>query len=602
MKYQIKKMEAGGAMVATYTPMARNDSSAPIAGSRNRNDKDSESSDDMPTVIDKETYKRLITEGGLVNDVDHFVDKLSKINRSSKLPFLQNTNISSSLENIKELNRIQQNKALWQTTYNTAKSLGGLDEVAVGKQGEVFVKDGDTFKAISLGDYDKHRNKYNPLTVSELLRARQYDPNLVNNDSVFQVGETANGMTEILTKVDNIIKLVGEHATKEESHYSRTNLESELASLGAIKAPTKEQKTKLVELARALQTPGDQFKEVNDVASKSMYTNTAYNYILSALTREEANKLRAVATINGQSVDKLLQNALATGLSGGHNTHTFEGEKPVETEESVRAKGTNSSERPLTTFELQNNGDMLRKDLNWNDPKTGLKMGLAGNTVELWDNFSSNTRVKLGPLKNLLDSNTGALLDKTKIYYGDKEVGLSDQLNIIVDPTGGSARVYFPVNSDGSPNYNYLQQVEDIKKKLDPKATSAQIEEAYQKAGLAVKPFLLAYGFADDKAMVTDGNEQIKKLSGVQEDEVAGALSAIYDAMKMEKPTGIFHWDNHYWKGNILIPYSENSSAIAASMAGNVTAQRTSIEEVKIHSNLDQARFINASSDLFNKK
>jgi hypothetical protein len=112
MKYKIKKMEGGGAMVAAYTPMARYDSSPPVTGSRHNSDKDSDEKDDMQTVIDKKLYERLITSGGLVNDVNAFVDKLSRISKSGNLPYLQNNNISASLDSIKDLNKLQRNKEL----------------------------------------------------------------------------------------------------------------------------------------------------------------------------------------------------------------------------------------------------------------------------------------------------------------------------------------------------------------------------------------------------------------------------------------------------------------------------------------------------------
>jgi hypothetical protein len=301
MKYKIQKFESGGAMVATYTPMARYDSSAPVGRSQ-QSTKDSDSdSGDLKTVVDKKIYERLITEGGLVNDVNYFVDNLNGVEKQS-LPYLQNSNITSSLQMIKDLNKLQRNKELWNTTYNTAKELGGLDEVAVGKQGEVFVKDKDSFKAISLAEYSKGRDKYNPLTVSELLRARQYDPKLVNNDSVFQVGETANGVGQIMKKVDEIIKLVGTDLTKNEQHISRSSLMAQLQELGAAKMPSQEQATKMAELKQILSTPGDQFKLTHEQSSKQGYGTVAFDYLVSSLTREEQLKLKAVAAINGTSL------------------------------------------------------------------------------------------------------------------------------------------------------------------------------------------------------------------------------------------------------------------------------------------------------------
>lgn len=108
MKYNVVKMDQGG-MFATYTPILE---SAPVTPSGSGGQQtSSKNEDNTQEVINKSIYNRLINEGGLVNDVNYVVDKLAAI-QSKPMAFLDNDNVSSSLEIIKELNKLTQQKAL----------------------------------------------------------------------------------------------------------------------------------------------------------------------------------------------------------------------------------------------------------------------------------------------------------------------------------------------------------------------------------------------------------------------------------------------------------------------------------------------------------
>lgn len=592
MKYKIKKMEAGGAMVATYTPMARYDSSAPVGNTSNRSDKDSDSKDDMQTVIDKKLYERLITEGGLVNDVNYFVDKLSKISRSSNLPFLQNSNISASLESIKDLNRLQRNKELWDTTYQTAKALGGLDEVAVGKQGEVFVKEGSTFKAISLDQLNKNRDKYNPLTVSELLRARQYDPNLVNNDDVFQVGETANGTTEILKKINDIIDIVAEDTMKTEKHYSRADVEKELALLGVEKSPTAEQRSRFGTLLQMFKTPGDQFKETIETSNKYKYAKPAFDYIKSSLTKEESNKLKAVAAINGISIDQMIGQAIGVGLSGTKISTSIEGEKPVDTLAS-KAASNSDSDKSLSGFQMFHKGLLHNPNATFtlNDPEWDT---MFRGTLESVGAIITRTdeTVPIVSVNSLLnDLGYNIFLDGNKAFFGDKKLDFVDKNNIIIE--GDIAKVYMPVKADGTPDYDSLENFRDIYALYEVNKNNWSKEKAMSyfrdnnynitidqvggekiiRDNNSIKPFLIAHGYTNDNTGLTENNRWTKELSSDEEDKIVPILENYWtvgtgkNAVNNTPKGGSWFNSTDYHKGIIAVPYRDNAAAMVDAMA-----------------------------------
>jgi len=117
--------------------------------------------------------------------------------------------------------------------------------------------------------------------------------------------------------------------------------------------------------------------------------------------------------------------------------------------------------------------------------------------------------------------------------------------------------------------------------------------------GVKFKPFLLAYGYVDERSSISKGNNEIKRLEGVEEDDVEEIISGMYKNLKMGSPTGMFNWFNTYYKGNILIPYQENASTIASSLSNNIFDQKSTIEEVKTSRELNRARTINPSSQMF---
>jgi hypothetical protein len=53
-----------------------------------------------------------------------------------------------------------------------------------------------------------------------------------------------------------------------------------------------------------------------------------------------------------------------------------------------------------------------------------------------------------------------------------------------------------------------------------------------------VKPFLLLYGYADERSPSVENNSEIRELDDRQEGEVKGILEKMYDEMKLDSPTG----------------------------------------------------------------
>lgn len=592
MKYNIYKLQGGGAMVATYTPIERSVPTAPVTS-------EPSSKETKPTgetsILDKDIYKILI-ENGLTNDVNAFVERVAEL-ESSPFTYTNKSNNLKALQLIAEVNRIKQNKDLWKETYENAQTLGGFGEVAVGKQGELFVKDGNSFKAVSINEYNKNRDKYNPLTVAELLRARQYDPRLVNNDAIFQVGETAYGTNEILKKVENIIKLVAEDSTKTEQHYSKEDLTKQLAALQAIKVPTEEQKNSIVKLQSMLTTPGEQYKVVQDYSSKKGYALKTMDYIASALTKEERLKLQAVASINGTTIGDLIAKSLTVGLSGEKQAYEISPEKVGAGEgDGGAGKTTNLSNDELFFSGKLNYGERF----SWNDPETGRNMSMPVTGKMVWHNEGKPT--------GMITLNQAAKTDIAQYIYADaatfggKTLSLADRDKIVQEDS--FARVWLPTNVDGTPNLSLLKQYTEAQNEVEkhPDWSPEQINEFYSERGLGyikvdeqgnvqttanMRPFMVGYGYTTSQAAATSDNKNIEKVSSKLEKQVDSALEKVYKAAGVSKPTTMGTFLTDYYKGIIAYPIRETASIIAAANKGNVFTPKIDLETARIRMNTE---------------
>ena len=585
MKYNVQKLQGGGFL--TFTPIAKQ----PIAPPQTT-DTAQKSDDSGSSIISKGMYEKLVNDG-LVNDVNYFVTKLEQIS-SRPRGFADRQNSSDSFELLKDLNRIQQNKQLWDKTYQDAKESGGLGEVAVGNGGELFVKGSDgKLKGISMAEYSKHRDKYSPLTVSEILRARQYDPNLVYNDSLFQVGETSVGINKIISKVKDAMDLIQEDHTKSERHYAKPDLEKQLAYLKLNKTPNDQEKTAIANLQQELLTPGEQYKVVNENKSKSRYANVAFNYILSALSKPERLKLEATATINGTNVKDFLEKSLTLGLSGEENISEISPEKKGagEADESMKNMTNLSNDELFFQGKLNTGQEFL-----WNDPATGKKIAMPTTGQIVW--HDKGEPIGMATINQAAQTSMSQYLQTNDVTFGGKPLSLGDRDKIVQE--GDFNRIYLPVNPDGTPNLNMLEQLKEAQSEVakHPDWNPQQINEFYQERGLGelqvddkgniqsssnLKPFMVGWGYTTDEADATANNPFIEEIPSGMEKQVDTALTKVYKAAGVSKPTSMFGtWGTDYYKGIIAYPIRETASINAAANKGNVFYPKIGYDTSKV--------------------
>jgi len=228
---------------------------------------------------------------------------------------------------------------------------GGLSEIAVGTSGELFTRNRDgKITSISMDDYQKKRDKYKLLTVSELLNARQYEDQLAFDSRAFQVAENSVGINKIHEHIKDVITSLGSEESSSESYRNKSQLIRELG----VKNPTSNQMKGLKELAAIGDAPDGLYKISEKIKTERGHMNEAINYILGTLGKNEQDKLRASVIINGgdaTSIKSILQSAFTFGTDDARDIK-------VEDASNITGSSGTSSEKVgnLTPFEIFHGG------------------------------------------------------------------------------------------------------------------------------------------------------------------------------------------------------------------------------------------------------
>ena len=602
MKYninrEVKKMGSGG-MFATFTPY--------IPDSGNPAPKQAAASPEKgESILDEEIMKELIKAGGLITDTNHLTTELAML-ELSPLAYTSKGNRSQVMKLLAKVNELKVNKEMYSEAVKLAQSNGALNEVAIGNYGELFVKEKDgNIKAISTSDYLKSGGKKKVLTMSELMNERQYNPKLAWNSSIFSVANSSIGSEKIFSTIKGMIAAFGSESSEKTSWASTADLKGQLGEELKNK-PTKSEMASLQKLAEIANSPGSYVEIKNTIKTERNHLDKGLSYIWGSLSKPAQAKLSVIASMNGKTPKDLITEMMISQTD-------YEESSSYTPHAKISGESSESKDdgKPLTAFELENNGKLPSQILNWNGE--GITTKLVGNRVNLYENLNTNKLLQISSLSSLLGSHSGALLNKEKIFFGNNQVGLQEQNNLIIDSNKGAARVYMPVDSNGDPDFEAFKRIQELLKTA-PKGDQDKMTKYFKDKGYnyiefdnnfqivensIMKPFLLAYGYADENSPSTQGNSALKELTGNEKDGVENLFEKYYKDTKSEDPTGITNWWNTYYTGTVFIPYDKNASITAASMAGNLLNPRPTLEQARVASEVQSGRQVVANSNIFN--
>lgn len=590
MKYKIQKLQGGG--FATFTPIIQTPPTQP-SGYTGR--KSSDDDDEGGSLVDKDLFKEIVGKG-LVNDVDHFTQQLMQLD-SGPLGLSQPQSREKFYQLMSGVNQLLNNKQNWEQSVKFAEQAGGLGEVAVGPSGEIYVRDKDNkINTISIDKYKSSGRKYNPLTVSELMMARQYDPQLVYNKSIFSVANQAISLQTIAEDIQGMIDNLSEFSMKTDRTYSKDQLK-EFASQFGGKTPTEEDLKSLQKLQEALQSPGDYVNIKEEHSTKARHIDKALGYIWGTLGRNKQLKLEAAAAMNGSTSKQYIYDMLVAGTE----PQTVSEITP-KSETSIKGSASEKGLESLTAFQMFHKDKMVDplSTFAFNDPKLNVlfrgAIGAVGPLMTKKDESIGFSTV--GQILSEYDYNM--IADGSKVYFGDKPVEVGNMNNVIYDPTSSAAKIYMPVDEDGKPDYESFKEFKQIYAEYEQNKdswTKLDAEKHFRDAGFnlkideiggekvirnnsQVKPFLVMYAYTNDATGLTKDNPWIQKVSSDEKRSILPILEQVWTIgtgknAKSIAPDKRFNIEDYY-KGIVTIPYRNNITAVVDALVKQGPTDRVS--------------------------
>lgn len=588
MKVNINKYQMGGGFTP-FTPIF----GQYVRGQETPQQESAKTKESSPKgIIDDDIYKELIGKG-LNNEVNYFVEQLIKIEQAPgglTLP----ENRSTALRVIAKINELQNNSEDWKKALSTAEKNEGLGEIAVGPMGELYTLDTrGSLKKISLSEYSKKKDKIKPLTVTELMKERKNNPNLIFNNNIFSVAESSIGTNKIISDIKSSLEILSDFSEDTKQTYSRELLEQQYQELTGKKKLSSEAKKQLIDLAAILQTPGDSYEIRNKLTTKRVAVENALNFIWAGLEHTKQNKLNAVAITQGKSSGKEL---VLDMLMAKTNPQTIKEITPkIDPQKVEKAKEESlASQKNLSLFQILNRGLMQQPIDNQyllNSKNGSMFIGTIGSRGALVN--EKDETIGMTTLGNIL---TGFGYDRfvkpNQVYFGQTKVDLHNLNNVIYDPEGGFNRVYLPVVRDGEVDYDSIDAFRDLYKVYEANKDSWTAKEATDffnkhnfqitidekngekiiRENELVKPFMLLYGYTNSATGLTEKDDLIEKLNKEEKEAIVPILEQIWtvrDGKKERNLTPDASWHREkYYKGVITIPYQDGSDVYIDAVSG----------------------------------
>ncbi len=596
MKY--KKLQQGGLLV--YQPTIVPSSSMPAAQNGAVGSTGNKSS-----ILDDDIVKQLSGVEGLTNDTNALISQLAQLESSSN-PFLSRQNRTKALAIIGRINELKQNKFMWEKSYNTAKESKGLNEVAVGDLGEMYVKDSEgNIKAITPEEYKKNTDRYRAMSVAELLEERNSNPNLTGKNEIFNIANNSIGMEEISKYANSIVAALGKETIKAAKIYDKDSLASALDQSGKDiqltgRKATNEELQGLAILESMKDSPSNYNKVITESSTERNHVLKAAKYIWSTLNNSAQKKLSVQAALNNTDPTNLLVDLIVFGSDVSNSTDIV----PIKGG-AGSGSGSGSGENlahstRLSPFEMFIRGTLSSgATMKFNDPEFAAKYeGLLFGQMPLVTPKGD----PIGPtvLENVLKNGEyEKYVDTNNIYFGNNRVNIWNKREIALDGNSEVANVLLPVDSSGKPDQKSLElfrNVMDIYNKNKDTMSPVEIQKLFNQHGFDVtidsnktvkarmiggnvKPFLMTWGYttaAVDDLVTNNLNYNSGGLRKIESSEKDGIWPILQQAwtvkegnkVKVKDPKSFMKQD-HVYKGIIFMPLREGADAIASGYAGH---------------------------------
>ena len=585
----IFKFQQGGVPIpplVSYQPVTVTNTSgtAPAVSSEDK----SSNSD----LTDKDLLEMLQKLDGLPSDMNTITNTLQNFYIDQAYGILPNTSSIASkyIQILNQMKIANFNKKEYDEAFNTVNSNGGYNEVAINDRGQIFCVDKETgsYNLLSIEELKNNPN-YTPLTNSDLLDYRAYNPQLAYNNDILKVVKSGIGISAVTKMIQDNIANLGETTESNQSY---------------AKVKSKQLISGLQNFLNAQQQSGEYDATVDDLykgtylsKDQALQAYEALTYIYTTLP-ENAKTLLKTKTNNGTD-EEAIQLVSTLVNSTLNYTKQFSLDLDKSSKDSKDNQDINSSIEADLITQIQA-GTGGHDTVQTIDNSMGIGMTISGTAYEQIKDVSGSHLGKTSVENLLNNSGLRSIINADNgIYFGDQKIDLDDLSNISYDGKG-LLRVNLPIREDGSPNFDLLDEYSKAQSEflLSSKTQEDKLKifgnkEKYPGLNSLIlpngdfdkskfAPFIVVSGMSTDNLInidkqnntfITEVKQTPELVKELKNSLAIGSGKNIqypdideYDWTEWLMPEFINGYD-HLFKGNIFIPLNMNKSA--AALGGN---------------------------------
>lgn len=604
MKFSIRKLQSGGGMppFTYYQPvMVNNSSTASTTAAQTPSSTKSSDSD----LTDKDLLKMLGQVDGLPSDIQAIFGNIRQLYELPGIGGMGASNLQGQyLQALQQVKIAAFNKKEYDKAQELVTKNDGLHEVAVTDQGKIVVMDSKgKIKQLSLEAYHSNRNKYQPLTNSQLLDYRAQNAPMDN--TILGVVSNGVGLPQINKYIMSLLTKLGTSDLQHEG-YSRTINGQIQQGAQFIQSLVQEgfnisgqSLDGLYKSGSATKTQVQQAKS----ALKWIYQTLPENMktVLGFRTGSQENVIDLISTALSTTMDetrKFTSNMIedeAGNKPGSKNSSSKEGKGDTDDKTNPILNIQNGDGGTYTTFKL-NKG-------------TQAEMSAEGTTYYSMIDQSGNT-IQDTTLNNMLaQSGLQSIVDKTSISFGNQVLN-PDTLDKVVYRNNGGTRVILPCEKQNGkivPRFDILDKFNAIIQKVNqectentPAAERQMITAKYlEEAGLSellqadgnydmdkVQPFFIVDGYVTSKSFDKEANNDM--LEEIEDDNTIEYIEKVLspddkhqysvDTFSIFNPLDWFGYEKVY-KGSIYIPIVSNNKLQAITGYGKDVKYNTGLQK-----------------------
>lgn len=605
----IPKLQDGGFMslFTQYTPVQSPAPSQSARGSASREERGSEREESTKgKLTEKDLFELVSKVDGLPNDTRALVSSLQNMFQMQQITGTSDVSdlASTYLSNLYQIKMASYNKKEYDKAYTEVTKNGGLNEYAITASGQVIVMDeDDNLKQISVAELLKGTSKYRPLTNSNLLYLRAYQPEYINNNQILNTVANGIGMEQVDKMIREKLSSLGTSETVRSGYSVKADsyIAQGLNVLSQVESAAVAGQTGM--------TLDGMYKNKIITKDQKQQAEAALQYIYNTLP-DNAKTLLSIKAGNASNPQAgaqavILQLITSRMRQTNSSETTWEGTLEQVTKSGKGKSGSGSGDDGLGSDDIKT------------APYYNMSRMIGGNPTSLSINKGTNYQMDVDginypsipgfdgkpigktSLENLLVSGLqGVVTDKNAITFGNVVLSSNDFENVMYDGTGGIMAILPTKLSNTGRKVVDLEaldrweaankQLRDmgIKSIYDPNHQQEIVQVLYQNqleklvnvsSGSldysALGQFMIVDGYAVDHS----SKNTFKDSSFVTKvDETSDEIPMIERALSTDKDQSNYKidvdnwydWNGHntVYKGSIYIPITSNQlQALTAS-------------------------------------